>query len=216
VDSDIKLLFFSETTEFDEALDFSDNLGVLKYETWICRGCDTTILQESCTIKYLARPKDNKITWNYDFCPPRANDSVYRKDSGLAPLKLWFLYREIIESFNAELPVLCSMGLRAMIEGVCKDKGITDKDAWSLAAKIDELVNRQQLPMATADDLKSYKFIGDSAAHSLESPDRESLKLAIELVGDLLNSIYALEHKAKYLNQRISENTNIKKKRKRE
>jgi|DewCreStandDraft_4_1066084.scaffolds.fasta_scaffold157726_1 hypothetical protein len=212
-DADLKLLLFQETTAYDESLDFGDNLGVLKYETWICRGCDTVILQESCAIKYMALQKHDKIIWFYDFYPFRENDNVITKDLGFTPAKLFSLYHEIAESFNMELPVLCSMGLRAMIEGVCKDKGITDKDAYTLAEKIDELAKRQQLPSAIAENLKSYKFIGDSAAHYLETPDRESLKLGIDVIGDLLSYLYALEYKSEYLNRRISENLNIKKKR---
>ncbi len=212
-DAELRLLTFTETIESDEPIDFRDSKGIFKYETWVCRGCDTVTLQESCAMKGLTYDKGKKVVWGYNFHPWRENDSLPRKDLGFTPAKLYGLYYEITESYTNELPVLCSIGLRALLEGICRDKGISDKDARALADKIDELAKRQHIPSAIAKNLKSYKFIGDSAAHYLETPDRESLKIGIEVMEDLLNYLYALEYKSEYLNQRISENLNVKKKR---
>lgn len=213
-ESDINNFEFIGTTELDEPLDFKGNNVVFKYETWVCRGCDTVTLQESCATRRLTKNnKEKKSFWAYSIYPPRTTENLPEKFLQNTPVKLHFFYYEIVKSFNAELPVLCSIGLRALLEGICKDKGITDKDAWGLTDKINELAKRQHLPLAIAENLKSYKFIGDSAAHYLEAPDKDSLKLGIEIIEDLLNYLYALEYKSEWLYERILDDENVKKKR---
>jgi hypothetical protein len=211
--AELKNLVFVETIGLDEPIDFKNSKGIFKYETWICRGCDTVTLQESCAINGLTYDKGMKVVWSYDFHPLRESESLPERDLGLTPIKLYLLYHEVLESYKNELPVLCSIGLRALLEGICKDKGISDKDARALADKVDELAKRQHLPPAIAKNLKSYKFIGDSAAHYLEAPDRESLKVGIEVMQDLLNYLYVLEYKSEWLSELISDNKNIKRKR---
>ena len=41
--------------------------------------------------------------------------------------------------------------------------------------------------------------MGNVAAHELEAPNREDLKLAIEVIEDLLNFLYELDYKAQQL-----------------
>jgi hypothetical protein len=48
-----KQLEFVESETFDARLDFDESLGVSRYQTWICRGCDSATLQESATLDQL-------------------------------------------------------------------------------------------------------------------------------------------------------------------
>jgi hypothetical protein len=183
--------------------EFGEHDVVYKYRLWICRGCDTATLQESCTHKMLLNEDDHKAFWIYTFHPKRAAEHCSMKRFLTLPAKLWIIYYEIIESFNAQLAILTAIGLRALLEGICVDKGISDKATWGLEGKLKELERRQHLPLNIVKSLRSFKFIGDDAAHRLEAASIDDLKLAIEVMEDLLSFLYSLDAKADFLFRQI-------------
>jgi len=179
----------------------------IQYRFWVCRGCDTALLETAWTCMGVEDQEGNQI-WETDVHPKRMvadrSPNYFRQ---LNP-KLTAIYREVIKSFNAGLKITCAMGLRALLEGICVDKGITDEDAWGFEPKLAKLKDRKLLPPHIVDCLHSFKFIGDSAAHRLEAPSKEELGLAIDVIEDLLNFLYELEYslasKAKQLAEKRS------------
>jgi hypothetical protein len=193
-----------ESETFDSPLEFGESLGVYRYRTWICRGCDSATLQESATLEQLFNNDTRKVVWTYAYHPKRMTEDLPRKFFADTPLKMHMVYYEIVESFNTESKVLCAIGLRALLEAICVDKGITDKVAWGLKGKLAELEKRQHIPAGIVKKLESFKFMGDGAAHRLEVPDREDLKLAIEVMEGLLSFLYDLKDKAGFLLEQVS------------
>ncbi|MFN7354882.1 MAG: hypothetical protein ACK5UZ_06065, partial [Pseudanabaena sp.] len=63
----------------------------------------------------------------------------------------------------------------------------------------------QNLPSSIVSGLESFKYIGDTAAHRLERTKMEDLRLAIEVMEDLLNFLYSLDAKANYLFRRLND-----------
>jgi hypothetical protein len=192
---------FVEQVRLDEPIRFDENEAVFVYNLWICQGCDTATLQEACTAQTLVSDDGLQVAWTYDFYPRKLKEGWQRKPF-LMPLKLGIIYQEVVESFNAGLATLCSIGLRALLEGICVDKGITNEVAWGLEKKIDKLGEYGHVPIDIARSMKSFKFIGDNAAHRLEVPE-EDLKLAIEVMEEILTSLYSLDYKAQCLLDRI-------------
>jgi hypothetical protein len=195
---------FIEQVRLDEPIRFDENEAVFVYNLWICQGCDTATLQEACTAQALVSGDGLQVAWTYGFHPRRLKESWQSKPFSM-PLKLGITYQEVIESFNAGLVTLCSIGLRALLEGICVDKGITDEMAWGLEKKIDKLGERGHVPVDIARSMKSFKFIGDSAAHRLEVPEVEDLELAIEVMEELLTFLYSLDYKAQHLLERVQQ-----------
>jgi hypothetical protein len=195
---------FVEQVRLDKPIRFDENEAVFLYSLWVCQGCDTATLQEACTAKALVSDNGLQVDWTYDFHPRRLKEGWQRKPFSM-PLKLGIIYQEVVESFNAGLVTLCSVGLRALLEGICVNKGITKEVAWGLEKKIDKLGEYGHVPVDIARSIKSFKFIGDSAAHRLEVPEEEDLVLAIEVMEELLTSLYSLDYKAQYLLDRIQE-----------
>jgi hypothetical protein len=200
----LRQLYFVEEVRLDEPLRFDEDEAVLIYNLWTCQGCGTATLQEACTARTLVSDNGLQARWTYDFHPTRLKDSWQRKPFSM-PLTLSVTYWEVIESFNAGLITLCAIGLRALLEGICVDKGITDEVAWGLGEKIDKLGEHGYVPSQIANSLKSFKIIGDSAAYRLEVPEPEDLKLAIEVMEGLLTFLYSLDWKAQCLSERIQE-----------
>ncbi len=194
----------SEWADYPEALLSENHNTIYLYQFWVCRGCDTATLQESSSLKMLVNETTKQAFWVYTFHPKRATDHFFIKNFIDMPPGLWVIYYELIQSFNAELLILTSIGLRALLEGICVDKGITDKDARGLKGKLTELDKRQHLPSGIVKNLDSFKFIGDNAAHKLEAPTIQNLKLAIEVMEELLSFLYSLNTKASILFKRLN------------
>jgi len=195
---------FVEQVRLDEPIRFDENEVIFVYNLWICQGCGTATLQEACTAKALVSDNGLQVAWTYDFHPRRLKEGWQRKPFSM-PLKLGITYQEVVESFNAGLVTLCSIGLRALLEGICVDKGITDKVVWGLEKKIDKLGECGYVPVDIAQSMKSFKFIGDNAAHRLEVPEVEDLKLAVEVMEELLTFLYSLDYKAQHLLERVQQ-----------
>jgi Domain of unknown function (DUF4145) len=108
------------------------------------------------------------------------------------PPTLAKLYRETIEAFNSGSMLLCTLGLRVLIEGVCTDKGINGR---KLEKKIDGLAtffpNKNLI-----DSLHGFRFAGNDAAHDLEAMSATESSDAIEVMEDLLNFLYDFDYKA--------------------
>lgn len=92
------------------------------------------------------------------------------------------------------------MGVRALLEGICVIEGIDDNVAWGLAKKIEKLKDTSNIPGSIIDGLNGLKFIGDDTAHRLNTTDKHTLSLSIDLLESLLTHLYGaridLEQKA--------------------
>jgi len=157
-----------------------------EYRLWVCLGCDTAVLEEAIT----PYTEDTYST----FYPNRKGDQLDIKNFIRLDDKLRAVYREVVQSYNAGLRIICGMGLRALLEGICVNKGITDKKAYGLEAKLGKLEEYTHLPSNIVESLYSFKFIGDDAAHRLEATSQEELKLAIKVMEHLLTFLYDMEY----------------------
>ena len=81
-------------------------------------------------------------------------------------------------------------GFVSLIEGICVDKQLGGR---TLQAKIDALATL--LPENIVDNLHAFRFMGNEAAHDLESPSYQQLQLALDICDDLLNYLYDLDYK---------------------
>jgi hypothetical protein len=159
-----------------------------EYRLWACLGCNTAVLEMVEIISAF----DGEIVTYY---PSRKGGYLIAKHFVKLDDKLNAVYREVIESFNAQLRITCSIGLRALLEGICVSKGITDREAFALGEKLEKLGEKGLLPTNVVKSLYSFKFIGDEAAHRLEAPTQDELRLAIEVMEDLLNFLYDVEYR---------------------
>jgi hypothetical protein len=166
---------------------------ITNYHFWICLGCETATLEEAFTAMGLIDIDNNQI-WEFVYYPKRKTGDLNIKRFRNLPSKLSDIYRETIACFNINSPLLCTIGLRALLEGICANKKIS---GHNLKQKIEGL--KKLLPANIVDNLHSFRFMGNDAAHELNPPNNNELKIAIEVVEDLLNFIYDLEYKTEEL-----------------
>lgn len=170
----------------------------VEYRFWICQGCDSATLEEAFTVDGMIGRDGNQM-WESTYHPRRIRRDLPKKRFLGLDRKLTSIYDEVIESFNAGLEILCAVGLRALLEGICAEKGVKGSN---LEKKIDGLDGF--LPSNIVQSLHSFRFMGNVAAHELQAPEQRELRLAIEVMEDLLNFLYELDYKAQRLPQQLS------------
>jgi hypothetical protein len=116
--------------------------------------------------------------------------------ASFVPPQFWrryCIYDEIIKSYNSGLTIACAIVIRALLEGICASKGITDDQVWGLEEKLKLLCQQKHVPTSIINALLGMKIIGDVAAHRLERPSQVELRSAIELIEILLDFMYEIE-----------------------
>lgn len=126
--------------------------------------------------------------------PSRVKGRAPLNDYVLLPMALQRIYLETLKALNSEQPVLAGIGIRAAVETVCKDQGATGKD---LEKKIDDLVSKHVLTRAGADILQKLRVMGNKAAHEVEPHNVQQLGFALDVIDNLVSSVYILPQHAK-------------------
>ncbi|MBN8658631.1 MAG: DUF4145 domain-containing protein [Anaerolineae bacterium] len=190
---------------------FTVTLDSHGYRLWKCAGCDACTLEhysfeELFDFSEEEDDEDDRRMWQEYvatfpdtlslYYPKRNKNSIRSKPFKQLSDALSKIYEETVKAFNDEMPMLCAIGIRALIEGICSDQEIT---GGNLEKKIDGLANI--LPKNIVVNLHNIRFMGNEAAHELSAPNQEELKLAIEICEDLLNYLYDLDYKANSLKQ---------------
>jgi hypothetical protein len=172
-----------EETDYLEAGQLED-VGTTLSKLWVCLGCEQATMQELTL-------DDAGEEIGSEFYPSREKHHLVRKSFLQLNSKLAQIYEEIIICYNDTAPTLCATGLRALLEGVCADKGITGKSLYHKINNLDAL-----LPGNIVENLHHFRFMGNEAVHELSAPSMDELRSAIEVMQDLLNYLYHLDYKA--------------------
>ena len=144
-----------------------------EYFFLVCRGCDTATLEEKWTCAGMHDHNGEEI-YSYNYHPKRKNLGEREiKRFHHVDEKLNETYKEIITASQQGLGIVTATGVRALLEGICVLEGIDDKKAWGLDKKIEQLKDVSNIPSSIIDGLKGIKFIGDDAAHRLNTTDKK-------------------------------------------
>jgi hypothetical protein len=178
----------------------------IKYQLWTyhqtvqCQGCKKICFRRElkATYNFDCDPKyDGQEHWTViRYFPPRLQDRVQLKNSFLLPLSIYQLYNEIYKALCDELPIIAGIGIRAIIEAVCKEKSAQGRN---LAEKIESIM---MMGMITKDEekiLHSIRYLGNEAAHEVKAPTEEELNAAIEVLEHLLRGAFILPKRAENL-----------------
>ncbi len=175
----------------DEWFDWTDEFQIVQ-----CLGCENTAFRMSHT--------DSE----HDFVDVYGQDvqgvevNVYPNpydgrtaitDIQFLPVQLRNIYEETIKSLNNQQVILAGMGIRAIVETVCKDKNASGKDLYD---KIRDLVGQSVLSSDGAETLQRLRSLGNAAAHEVKHHSQDQLCLALDVVDNLLLSVYVLPKRA--------------------
>lgn len=181
-----------------------------------CQGCDSVTYRE---LTHSSEDHDEGPTET--LYPPRGSRRLPRDFDYLpygSPLES--VYRQTIAAFNESLVTLAAAGIRMLVEGACAERGIKKgpvKDvktgkfkqkkghvllSGSLEGKINGLAQKGFIGEQQADSLHQLRFLGNDAAHELDQPAREDLKLALDIVEQMFDQVYEQSGKAALLKHR--------------
>jgi hypothetical protein len=165
-----------------------------EYILWACAGCDTCTMEDCYSSDDMIDHFEDEDAYESIYYPRRNVSIRPTKHFARLPRKLWNLYDEVVASHNHDLGLLCAAGLRSLIEGICADKGI---EGNNLNARIDGM--KSLLPEKIARSLHFFRSAGNKAVHNLEALPQAELAQGIDVIEDILNFLYELEHKAERL-----------------
>lgn len=188
---------------------------ITKYQIIECKGCDSISFRKLYDDVAQSQGADYGLeTWTQELFPKRSINTIHIKSLHNTPTNVKNMYRETIDAFNNNQHILCSAGMRSIIEGVCKERGIEKgevddgkggkKYSRKLDGKIEALASNGFLTKDKANILHELRFLGNEALHELTSPSSDELKIGIEIIEHTLDNLYEFEHKAKKLRAEIA------------
>ncbi|ROH88467.1 DUF4145 domain-containing protein [Pseudomethylobacillus aquaticus] len=180
-------------------LNGSEPMGSDDYYHWTsvlqtvqCQGCEAVSFRrvDSNSEDYVQISEDEYEHARVVYIFPNPNEGRPKLvDAYLLPDQTARIYAETMKALNAGQPVLCGVGVRALIETVCKDKKAKGHDLYS---QINDLVSQGVLTKDGADILHKVRTLGNDAAHEVKPHSDEQLGLAMDVVEHLLQGVYIL------------------------
>jgi hypothetical protein len=166
-------------------------IHVHRYSLWSCAGCTTPTAEWQGGVEANV-PGNFELQTDSAYFPARLKGSIQAKAFRKLRDDMARLYMEVVACFNTDCLLLCTIGLRSLLEAICSDKGVAD---GNLEQRVNGLV--KFLPsLNILEALHSVRITGNFAAHRLEPLSRNDAAVAIEVVEDLLSLFYDLDYKA--------------------
>ncbi len=182
-----------------------------------CMGCDEISFRKLYNDISLQQHSDDDET-TQELYPQRGAHSRPIKPYRSLPFAITTIYREAIDAYNANLTLLCGVGVRAIVEAICIDKSVTEgkvktktgaeRTSKNLDGKISGLATKGFLTTDNAEVLHELRFLGNEAVHELSKPTIDELGLAIDIIELILDNIYMIRRKALNLQQKRTSRKN--------
>jgi hypothetical protein len=175
-----------------------DFTGRTEFEIIRCMNCDTISFRKesSNSEDYYYDSETEEYTSHYDVSlyPNRTAGRFKIDNHWHLPPDVRATYEEVISAVNGGQPILAGLGVRVLIEVICRDQNAAGK---SLLPKIDDLKTKGVLTHAGADILHKLRSMGNESAHEAKPSSDKQLSLAMDVVENLLQSVYIHPSEAK-------------------
>lgn len=172
--------------------------GITEYEIIRCMNCDKISFRKesSNSEDYYYNPETDEYDSNYDVSlyPNRTAGRFKIDGHWHLPSEVRAAYEEVISAVNGGQPILAGLGVRVLIEVICRDQSAVGK---SLLVKIDDLKTKGVLTHAGADILHKLRSMGNDSAHEAKPSSDKQISLAMDVVENLLQSVYIHPSEAK-------------------
>lgn len=166
------------------------------YQIVQCQGCKTISFRKAHTDSddFIEVDGETINPVREEIYPSRLAGRQKLNREDLLPHDVGRIYSETHAALCSKQPVLAGIGIRALIETVCKEK---TAQGSNLEKKIDSLVSMGVLTPAGAEILHGLRILGNEAAHEVKPHSEQTLGTAMEVVEHLLKGVYILPAVAK-------------------
>ena len=138
------------------------------------------------------------FTDTLEYCYPK----ITVKHDAAIPDHIQKAYEAALKIKNIDEP-MCLIGLRRVLEAICKDKGAEGTD---LSKMVNDLVNKKVLPEMLNDACWVVRQLGNSAAHADQTDFyKYEVERTTEFVGALIDYLYVLPNRIARFKQNIEE-----------
>lgn len=193
-----KVLYSVQVHESEGDIDIWED-----YEIVCCQGCKAFSFRSNfiCSedINYDPETGEQSLDENVKLYPNRIAGRKQVKDMYLLPNEILKIYKETHGALCAQYTVLAGIGIRALIESVCKEK---KAQGSNLENRINDLVIKGVLTHDSAETLHSTRLLGNKAAHEIIAASDNELDIAMDIVENLIKTVYVIPQKAKRLNKK--------------
>jgi hypothetical protein len=121
--------------------------------------------------------------------PSRTEGRIPLKDTHIIPDQLRAIYVETIASLNNRQPLLSAIGVRSILETVCRDKKAQGKDLYG---KINYLVSDGAMTRDGAEILQMLRSVSTEPPHETVAHSAEELACAMDVIEHILQGSYVL------------------------
>jgi len=174
--------------------------GREEFEIVKCQGCDqisfrsTSSNSEDC----LTDNETGELIYpeNERLYPNRIEGRKPLNDTHYLPFEIRNIYSETHGAMCSKLDTLAGAGIRIIIESICKEESAQGSD---LKKKIDDLSTKGILTKQEAETLHSTRILGNRSVHEIVASSNEELDVAMDIVENLIKTVYIIPKKAEKL-----------------
>ena len=173
--------------------------GWTSHQVVRCLGCESFSFRRSHrnTEDFYVTDEGEAVLFDkVEVYPPRAAGMQKLSDIKILPYEVEAIYEETYKAVVSGLPILAAVGMRPLIEAVCKEE---DAQGHNLEKKIDDLMEKRVLTPSGAEILHKLGFMGNEAAHEVKRHNAKALGTAFDVVEHVLQSVYLIPGKASRL-----------------
>lgn len=180
------------STDTRDGIEFHTSYQVIQ-----CRGCEDISFRKEDTDSesYYQIAEDE---WEHDITealyPPRTSGRVATTKAEELPSAVRSIHEETLQALNGGQPILCGVGIRAIIDAVCIDQKAKGSN---LQEQISDLGKRRMLTENGERFLHALRILGNKAAHEIKPHSASDLDVAFSVIEHLLNEVYVMPSVAK-------------------
>lgn len=183
----------------DRSIDWDDYVLEQQFEILECCGCEEISFrrdwQSSDEVEYDEQSGQEGEAWHHEeVFPYRLAGRSELRDIWLLPNSVRVIYQETLGALIGGQRVLAGVGVRALVETVCRQEGA---QGLNLKSQIDWLVLANVLGTAGGEILHNLRVMGNAAAHEVKPHSDTELAGAMDVVEHLLQGVYILPARAR-------------------
>jgi hypothetical protein len=180
-------------TSVDVESDYDFTVFSEHHQVVQCCGCDAVSFRRhwySTDDTFFDEDQNEEVVIeNEDLFPPRAVGRPVLSDLHSLPSSVQAIYLETHKALCSQLPILASVGIRALVEAVGTERGASGR---TLSEKIDSLLESEVLTPIDARILHRLRDMGNKSAHEVKPHAEHDLATAFDVVEHLIRAVYVL------------------------
>jgi len=158
-----------------------------------CQGCESVSFRVTSTNSedYDWEPEGMYLNETVTYYPGRSA-GLKAIDSYLLPQGVQDIYKETVLAIENEQSILAGIGIRALIETICKD---LNAEGNNLHDKINSLREKAIVTPEGVVTLHKLRVLGNGAAHEVKKHTNKQLSLALQIIEHMLDGTYIIPNK---------------------